>query len=143
MRNVFPGLVLALLSASCATPEAMPDECEGLGWSKTVTVEYGESGITITPKKNVRRKSRFYIQLKPKSKEYRDEVVTIVGKSVDPGGAGVKPPSWLNTSDSYNTRKKFVYCTPDLPNESAQEYKYSVEVGAGLLYVDPRINVTY
>ena len=143
MNKVFPGLVLALLSTSCATTTGDPNECEGLGWSKTVTVAYGEGGITITPKKNVRRKSRFYIQLKPKSKEYRDEVVTIVGTSVDPGGAGVKPPSWLNTSDSYNTRKKFVYCTPDLTNETAQEYKYSVEVGDGLLFVDPRINVTW
>ena len=143
MKNVFLGLGLALLSTSCATTAGDPDECEGLGWSKTVTVEYGEGGITITPKKNVRRKSRFIIRLKPKSKDYRDKVVTIVGKSVKPGGAGVKPPSWLNTSDSYNTRKNFVYCTPDLSNETDQEYKYSVDVGPGLLFVDPRVNVTY
>ncbi|MGB5576109.1 MAG: hypothetical protein WBM88_01730 [Woeseiaceae bacterium] len=106
-------------------------------------MSYGEGGITVTPKKNVKRKSRFFIMLKPKSNDYKDKVVTIVGKSVDPGGAGVKPPSWLNTSDSYNTRKKFVYCTPNLPNKETQEYSYSVEVGDGLLFVDPRVNVTY
>ncbi|MGB5332794.1 MAG: hypothetical protein WBM80_13030 [Woeseiaceae bacterium] len=106
-------------------------------------MEYGDGGITITPKKNVQRKSLVIIKLKPTSKEYWDEVVTIVGKSVDPGGAGVTPPSWLDTSDSYNTRKKFIYCTPDLTSKTAQEYTYSVEVGAGLLYVDPRVNVTW
>ncbi|MDH3276464.1 MAG: hypothetical protein OEM99_18190 [Gammaproteobacteria bacterium] len=143
MKKVFLGLGLALLSASCATPEAMSDGCEGLGWSKTVTVEYGDGGITITPKKNVKRKSLFIIKLKPKSDDYKDKVVTIVGKAVTPGGAGVAGPGWLNTSDSYNTRKKFIYCTPDLTSETAQEYTYSVEVGDGLLFVDPRVNVTW
>ena len=139
MNKIFPVVGLALLSASCVTPEL--DGCEGLGLSKSATVEYGDGGITITPKVNVKQKSVFVIKLKPKSKDYWDKVVTIVGKSVTPGGAGVEAPTWLNMSASYNTKKKFVYCTPGLPSEAPQEYTYSVDVGAGLLFVDPRVNV--
>lgn len=143
MKNVFLVLGFALLSASCATPGMDPDGCEGLGGPKSVTVRYGDGGITITPRKNVKQRSVFIIKLKPTSKDYKDKVVTIVGKTVEPGGAGVAPPSWLNTSDSYNTRKTFRYCSPALSSETPQEYTYSVDVGTGLLYVDPRVRVTW
>ena len=92
MKNLFLGLGLALLSASCATPGAMPDGCEGLGRSKSITVEYGDGGITITPRKNVKRKSRFIIKLKPKSDDYKDKVVTIVGKAVKSGRCWCRRP---------------------------------------------------
>ncbi len=145
MIKIFLILGVALLSASCVTPGLDLNGCEGLGLPKSITVKYGDGGITITPRKNVKQKSVFVVKLKPTSKDYKDKVVTIVGKSVNPGGEGVKPPSWLDTSDSYNTRKKFVYCTPGLPvdDDTTQEYTYSVEVGPGLLYVDPRIDVTH
>ena len=142
MKKIFLVLGLASLTASCVTPGPDLDGCEKLGGPKTVTVSYGEGGITVTPRKNVKEKSLFIIKLKPTSNDYKDKIVTIVGKSVTPGGAGAAPPSWLNTSDSYNTRKRFVYCSPGLSSDTAQEYTYSVDVGPGLLFVDPRVNVT-
>ncbi|MDH3303939.1 MAG: hypothetical protein OEM92_01910 [Gammaproteobacteria bacterium] len=142
MTKIFLVLGLAMLSTSCVTPGGGPDGCEGLGWPKSVTVEYGDGSISVTPKIKVKQRSAFTIKLKPKSKDFKDKVVEIVGKSVTPGGAGVASPSWLTTSDSYNARKKFVYCTPAVAGETTQEYKYSVDVGGGLLFVDPRIDVT-
>lgn len=143
MKNAFLPVALALLSTACASPGPQLDGCAGLGKSKSVTVSYGDGWIDVTPKVKMKQKSVFVIKLKPKSKEYYNKLVTIEGKSVTPGGAGVSPPSWLDTSDTYNTRKKFVYCTPGTPSETTQVYKYSVEVGPGLLYVDPRIDVTH
>lgn len=130
---------LSLLSAACQTIEV--DDCDQLGGPKSVTIEYGDSGITVDTKQ-VKRKSAFIIRLKPKSDEYKDNVVTIDGKSVTPGGAGVPSPDWLDTSDDYDTRKKFTYCTPDVPENTTQDYKYSVEV-EGLGMIDPRVEVTW
>ena len=141
MKKVFLLLGLAILVSSCVTPGDVPDGCEQLGGPKFATVKYGDEGILVTPKIIVKQKSVVSIKLKPTSKDWEDKVVKIVGKSVTPGGVGVEPPSWLDTSDPYDTRKKFVYCTPGLPNETTQEYTYSVDVGGGLLFVDPRINV--
>ena len=143
MRKIFLVLGLAVLTASCVSPGPNLDGCEQLGKSKSVTIEYGDGTFTIKPKINVKQKSVFVIKLKPKSNDDKKKIVKIVGDSVSPGGAGVEPPSWLDTSDSYNKRKKFVYCTPGLPGEVAQEYKYTVDVGAGQILVDPRIHVTY
>ena len=140
MRRIFLISALPLLLGACASTEL--DGCEGLGWPKAVTVAYGEDGITVTPKRKVRRKSSFAIRLKPRSKEFKDKVVTIQGDSVEPGGDGVPNPSWLNTSDDYNTRKSFRYCTPELPGDKDQEYKYTVKV-EGLGEIDPRVDVTF
>ena len=141
MKKTFLLLGTALLTSACVSPGTVPDGCEQLGGPKFATVEYGDKGILVTPKITVKQKSVVSIKLKPTSKDWWDKVVTITGKSVSPGGVGVEPPSWLNTSDSYNTRKKFVYCSPGVPDEATQEYTYSVDVGGGLLFVDPRVDV--
>lgn len=131
---------LSLLSVACAPEITVPDGCAELGGPKSVTVKYGAEGIEVEPRKNVKKKSVFIIKLKPTSNEYKDKVVTIDGKSVIPGGAGVANPDWLDTSDTYNTRKKFIYCTPDVPDKTDQDYKYSVEV-EDLGLIDPRVKV--
>lgn len=110
-----------------------------MGRAKSVTLDYGEEGIQALTKK-VKRNSMFTIKLDPNSDAYKDKKVTITGKGVSPGGAGVPAPSWLDTSDDYNTRKKFIYCTPDVPND--QSYFFSVKV-EGVGEVDPRVDVTH
>ena len=142
MKRILFVSALSLLSVACAPGITVPDECAQLGGPKSVTVKYGDGGITVVPKKNVKRKSVFIIKLKPTSNDYKDNVVTIDGKSVTPGGEGVEHPDWLDTSDAYNTRKKFVYCAPDLPNETPQDYAYSVAV-EDLGMIDPRVKVEY
>ena len=142
MKRILFVSALSLLSVACAPGITVPDGCAERGGPKSVTVKYGAGGITVVPRKNVKRTSVFIIKLKPTSNDYKDNIVTIDGKSVSPGGAGVAHPDWLDTSDAYNTRKKFVYCTPDLPNETSQDYTYSVAVdGVGM--IDPRVKVEY
>lgn len=140
MKRIIPVIGLSLLSAACQTIEL--EDCDQLGGPKSVTITYGDEGITVVHRKQVKRKSVFIIKLKPTSNDYKDNVVTIDGKSVTPGGVGVPSPDWLDTSDDYDTRKKFVYCTPDIPAGPDQDYKYSVEVD-GLGLIDPRVEVTY
>jgi hypothetical protein len=142
MKRVLLVSALSLLSVACVPAVTVPDGCSELGGPKSVTIKYGASGITVVPQQNVKRRSVFIIKLKPTSNDYKDNVVTIDGKSVTPGGAGVADPDWLDTDDPYNTRKKFVYCTPDLTDKTSQDYTYSVEVeGVGL--IDPRLEVDY
>lgn len=140
MKKIFLIAALPFVLGACVTTKL--DGCEGHGWPKSVTVKYGDGGITVVPKKKVKRRSVFVIRLKPTSNDYKDNVVTINGKSVDPGGIGVPGPGWLDASDDYDTRKDFVYCTPDLPNDTEQRYKYSVKVD-GLGEIDPRVDVTF
>lgn len=90
--------------------------------------------------KEVKRKSAFTIKLKPTSNAYKDKTVTIDGKSVIPATGSPPSPDWLDTSDDYNTRKKFVYCSPDVSSDRA--YYYSVTVQS-IGTVDPRVDVTY
>lgn len=144
MKRVFLISVLSLLMGACVTTEDVAN-CENLGGAKSVTVTYGDGGITVVPHKTVKRRSVFIIKLKPTSNSYKDRVVTIDGKSVSPGGNGVADPNWLDTSDNYNTRKKFAYCTPDTPDDETtrdQVYTYSVDV-EGLGLIDPRVEVTH
>ncbi len=144
MKKTFLISVLSLLMGACVTTEDVPG-CEKLGGQKSVTISYSERGITVTPHRSVKRKSVFIVRLDPKTKSDRERVVTIVGMSVTPGGDGVKDPNWLDTSDNYNTRKRFAYCSPDTPadeEKKAQVYKYSVDV-EGLGLIDPRVEVTH
>ncbi len=142
MKRILFVSALSLLSVACAPGITVPDGCAELGGRKSVTVKYGDGGITVVAMRNVKRTSVFIIKLKPTSNDYKDNKVTIDGKSVSPGGAGVAHPDWLDTSDAYNTRKKFIYCTPEVPKDTKQDYKYSVEVdGVGM--IDPRVKVEY
>ena len=142
MKRILFVSALSLLSVACAPAITVPDGCAEHGGPKSVTVKYGAEGITVEPKKNVKRKSVFIIKLKPTSNDYKDKVVTIDGKSVSPGGAGVASPDWLDTSDAYDTRKKFIYCTPELTDERDQDYTYSVEI-EDLGLIDPRVIVEW
>jgi hypothetical protein len=142
MKRILFVSALSLLSVACAPAITVPDGCAEHGGPKSVTVTYGAEGITVEPRKNVKRRSVFIVKLKPTSKEYEDNVVTIDGESVTPGGAGVANPDWLDTSDAYDTRKKFIYCTPNVPDETNQDYKYSIEVEE-LGKIDPRVTVEW
>ena len=142
MKRVLFVSAISLLAVGCAPGITVPDGCAQLGGPKSVTISYGDSGITVVPRRNVKQRSVFIIKLDPDTKADRDKVVTIDGKAVTPGGAGVKDPDWLDTSDSYNTRKKFVYCSPNVPEKTDQDYTYSVEVDSiGL--IDPRVKVEF
>lgn len=140
MTRIILVSALSSLMVACAPGLVVPEGCNGR--PKSVTVKYGDGGIIVVPRKQVKQNSVFVIKLKPTSNDYKDNVVKIDGKSVTPGGVGVEPPDWLDTSDAYNTRKKFVYCTPELPNETHQDYAYSVEV-VDLGMIDPRVEVTW
>ena len=140
MKKILFMSALSLLTVACAPAVTVPPDCAELGGPKSVTIEYGDKGILVVPRRNVKQKSVFIIKLKPTSKEFHDNVVTIDGKAVEPGGDGVKDPDWLDKSDSYNTRKKFVYCTPEVPGEKDQDYIYSVEI-EDLGLIDPRVKV--
>lgn len=140
MKKIFLMAALPLLLGACATVDLAG--CDKLGGPKSVTIKYGDEGITVVPSKKVQRRSLFIIKLKPTSDDYKDDKVIIDGITVAPGGAGVAGPDWLDTDDDYDTRKKFVYCSPDLPNDTEQRYKYSVKV-EGLGEIDPRVDVTF
>jgi hypothetical protein len=142
MKRIFLVSALSLLTVACAPAITVPDGCDEHGGPKSVTVKYGAEGITVVPKKNVKRRSVFIIALKPASNDYKDNKVTIHGVSVTPGGAGVADPNWLDTSDAYDTRKKFIYCAPDVPDGTTQDYKYDVVV-EGLGRIDPRVTVEW
>ena len=139
-RIILLGALVPLLGA-CETIDI--DGCRG--WAKTATVNYGDSGITVTPRKNVKQQKPFVINLKPKPKnDWKDKNVIVKGTSRDPSTCPNE--SWLDTQDTYDVRKKFKYCTPAVPVDTDCEYKYSVEVKDGstrLLFVDPRIEVEY
>jgi hypothetical protein len=140
MKRILFVSALSLLSVACAPAITVPDGCAEHGGRKSVTVKYGAGGITVEPMKHIQRKSVFIVQLKPASNDYKDNVVTIDGESVTPGGAGVASEDWLDTSDAYNTRKKFIYCTPELTDKTDQDYKYSIVVYV-LGKFDPRVTV--
>jgi len=142
MKRILFISALSLLSVACDPAITVPDGCAELGGPKSVTVKYGVDGIEVEEQKNVKRKSVFIIKLKPTSNDYKDNKVTIIGESVTPGGAGVIGPNWLDTSDAYDTRKKFIYCTPELTDKTDQNYKYSVEVD-DLETIDPRVTVEW
>lgn len=128
------------LLAACQNVGPYLEGCERRGGAKDVFLDYGENGIQVLTKK-VKQESVYIIKLRPKPKnKYRDKKVTITGKGVDPGGAGVPSPSWLDTEDSYDARKEFIYCTPKVSKD--QSYFYSVKV-EDVGEVDPRVDVTH
>lgn len=141
MKRILLIFALSPLLAACASNGLNPDE-ECRGFAKTVTLTYGDGGIAVSKaKKKVKQNKPFVIKLDP-SNGFKDHVVIIDGVSVTPGGAGVLHPDWLDTQDSYNTRKKFRYCAPPIPDRTAQIYKFDVEV-VGLGDLDPRVEVTW
>lgn len=140
MKKLIPVLAVMPMLAACQNWGAYSIDCEQHGKAKDVWLDYGENGIQVLTKK-VKKKSLYVIKLRPKPKQkYRDKKVTITGKGVDPGGAGAPGPGWLDTEDNYDTRKEFVYCTPDISSD--QSYFFSVKV-EGVGEVDPRVDVTH
>lgn len=141
MRKIVFMSALAPLLAACAT--AQVDDCQG--WAKTATVKYGDGGITVTPKKTVKQNKPFVIKLSPGSNDWKDEKVIVKGESRHPSACPNE--NWLDSEDPYNTRKKFKYCAPLIPDNTICEYKYSVRVvdedNDTLLLVDPRVDVTH
>lgn len=141
MKKITCIIALAPLLGACETIQI--DTCRG--WAKTATVDYGDSGITVTPKRTVKQEKPFVIKLNPGSNDWKDKKVIVEGKSRDPSSC--EDESWLDAEDNYNTRKKFKYCTPSVPADTTCEYEYSVKVVDAedntVLFVDPRVDVTY
>ena len=141
MKKIIYICALAPLLGACAS--AQVDNCNG--WAKTATVDYGDGGISVTKKKTVKKQKPFVIKLSPDSDDWKDKKVIVKANTKDPS---ICPnESWLNGDDSYNKRNKFKYCAPLVPEDTTCVYKYSVEVvdadGNTLLFVDPRVHVTF
>ena len=106
MKKIIYICALAPLLGACAS--AQVDNCNG--WAKTATVDYGDGGISVTPKKTVKKQKPFVIKLSPDSDDWKDKKVIVKANTKDPS---ICPnESWLNGDDSYNKRNKFKYCAP-------------------------------
>ena len=146
MKKIILMCALSLLTAACAPALVAPEGCGSeLSGARSVQVYYDEDGISVKAKVKVKKKKLLVVKLRPSS-DFRDKKVTIDGLSVTvdpPGGPAPASPDWMDTSDSWNDRKSFVLCVPNIPDEKrVYVYKYSVHVEElGLL--DPRIEVTW
>ncbi len=140
MHRILIMLVVTAISAGCAGFSQSP-YCEGPR-SNSVTIHYGDSELTVTPKvANVRRNGDFVLKLQPRKRnndpagvDYNAVNVTVVGKTAD-------DKTWIpSQTESYNSaaNNQIVYCVPSGQALKVYEYEITV-VKVGKL--DPRAKV--
>lgn len=127
--------------SACATPADLLAKCPDHKGRYTVTLSYGEGGISIDPKKKVKRKSIFVIRLDP-DKGFEETKVTTKGVSVTPTTPTPPDKKWLDEDGNWKDDKRLIYCVPVTPEGIVYSYKYSIDVD-GLAFLDPRVDVTY
>ncbi|MBT8088780.1 MAG: hypothetical protein KJO01_01095 [Gammaproteobacteria bacterium] len=141
MKRILLTASLAFLVSACATPPDLREKCPDNKGRYTVTLSYGEGGITIAPKKKVKRKSILVIKLDA-DKKFEEAKVTTKGVSVTPTTPTPPDKSWLDDDGTEKADKRLIYCVPSTPAGVIYTYKYSVDID-GLGYLDPRIEVTW
>ncbi|NNC57510.1 MAG: lipoprotein, partial [Woeseiaceae bacterium] len=94
MKRIFLTASLAFLLSACATPADLLEKCPDNKGRYTVTLSYGEGGITIQPKKKVKRKSILVIRLDA-DKEFEGAKVETKGIKVSPTEPTPPDKSWL------------------------------------------------
>ena len=133
-------LLTTMLVSGCAG-FTQSTYCEGPR-SNRVTIHYGDSELTVTPKvAKVRQKGDFVLKLKPNKRandpagvNYDVVDVTVVGKTAD-------DKVWIpSQTESYNSaaNHEIVYCVPS--NQAVKVYYYEVTV-AKVGKLDPRARV--
>ena len=136
MHRILIMLVVTAISAGCAGFSPSP-YCEGPR-SNAVTIHYGDSELTVTPKvANVRRNGDFVLKLQPRKRnndpagvDYNAVNVTVVGKTAN-------DRVWI-PSKTASSNQDIVYPVPAQQAVKVYEYKVTVEkVGT----LDPRVNV--
>jgi len=140
MKRIFLTASLAFLVSACATPADLLEKCPNHKGRYTVTLSYGEGGITI-PAKKVKRKSILVIKLDA-DKKYMEAKVETKGVKVDPTTPTPPDKSWLDGAGTAKADKRLIYCVPSTPKDVIYNYEYSVDVD-GLGYLDPRIEVIW
>jgi hypothetical protein len=140
MKRIFLTASLAFLLSACATPADLLEKCPDHKGRYTVTLSYGEDGITVRPKK-VKRKSILVIKLDA-DKEYQEAKVETKGVKVDPTTPTPPDKSWLDADGTAKADKRLIYCVPNTPEGVIYTYEYAVDID-GLGYLDPRIEVIW
>ena len=141
MRNELLALCTLPFLISCAPVKPMVSTCgEGFSGHKETKLDYEEDDIVMKWKTKAKKKSEFWIKLRP-SNDFKDKLVTIVGVDGRLPDGTFTSPNWLNIDGRWTTQpgKKFVLCVPDVPAET--EYKFDViieDIGT----LDPRLEVT-
>jgi hypothetical protein len=141
MKRIFLTTSLAFLVSACATPADLLEKCPDHKGRYTVTLSYGEGGITVLPKKKVKRKSIFVIKLDA-DKKFEDAKVETKGIEVSPTTPTPPDKSWLDNDGTQKADKRLIYCVPNTPAGVIYTYEYAIDVD-GLGYLDPRVEVTW
>lgn len=142
MRRIVLLLSALPLIASCSYADLIAaGGCDAdFSNPKRVSLKYEPDGFGVPYDTEVSKKSLFVLNLRP-SRKFRGETVKVEGNWGQLPGQPQDPSlaDWLNTSDTYNNRRSFVLCVPDVPKGTV--FKYTIYIG-DYFKIDPRLEVT-